>query len=35
LLREQGWRVITIWQCALRNENRVFQRLRHLLSPQA
>lgn len=33
-LRKQGWRVITIWQCSLRNENRVFQRLCRLLSPR-
>lgn len=32
LLRKQEWRVITIWQCALRNENRVFKRLSRLLS---
>ncbi len=32
LLRKQGWRVIIVWQCSLRNENRVFQRLCRLLS---
>lgn len=34
LLRNQGWRVITIWQCSLCNENRVLQRLRHLICPR-
>jgi DNA mismatch endonuclease (patch repair protein) len=34
LLRKQGWRVITVWQCSLRNENRVFQRLCRMLSPK-
>ena len=34
LLRKRGWRVITVWQCSLRNENRVFQRLCRLLSPR-
>jgi DNA mismatch endonuclease (patch repair protein) len=34
LLRKEGWRIITIWQCALRNKNHVFQRLCRLLSPK-
>jgi DNA mismatch endonuclease (patch repair protein) len=33
-LRKEGWRVFTIWQCALRNENRIMKRLCRLLSPR-
>ncbi|MCP4257818.1 MAG: DNA mismatch endonuclease Vsr [Planctomycetes bacterium] len=31
LLRKQGWRVITIWQCALRNPERVIRRLQRMI----
>lgn len=34
LLRKQGWHILTIWQCALRNENRVTKRLCRMLSPR-
>jgi DNA mismatch endonuclease (patch repair protein) len=32
LLRKQGWHVITIWQCALKNPERVSRRLRRMTS---
>lgn len=30
LLRKEGWHVITIWQCRLRNPGRVWNRLRRM-----
>lgn len=30
-LRGRGWRVMTVWQCQLRNEKRVIARLRRFL----
>ena len=34
LLRRQGWRVITIWQCRLRDIEKVLTRLRRMLPEQ-
>ena len=31
LLRKEGWHVITVWQCALRNPERVLRRLRRMI----
>jgi DNA mismatch endonuclease (patch repair protein) len=31
LLRKQGWHIITIWQCRLREQDQVTERLRRLL----
>ena len=31
-LRKQGWHVITIWQCSLRNPERVLRRLRRVIA---
>lgn len=31
LLRKEGWHVMTVWQCALRNPERVLRRLRRML----
>lgn len=31
LLRKEGWHVITVWQCALRNPERVLRRLRRMV----
>lgn len=31
LLRKEGWHVITIWQCALRNQEHVMSRLKRML----
>jgi len=32
LLREQGWHVITIWQCRLRKADQVLKRLKRIFS---
>ena len=32
LLRKQGWHVITIWQCKLRDSDQVLRRLKKMLS---
>jgi len=32
-LRKDGWHVLTIWQCALRNPERVLRRLERALCP--
>ena len=31
LLRKEGWHVITVWQCALRNPEHVLKRLRRMV----
>ena len=31
LLRKEGWHVITVWQCALRNPEHVLRRLRRMV----
>lgn len=35
LLRKQGWHVITIWQCRLRNLNQVVGRLKRMLTAKS
>jgi DNA mismatch endonuclease (patch repair protein) len=35
LLRKQGWQVITVWQCALRNQDRVKNRLSRMLGKKS
>jgi DNA mismatch endonuclease (patch repair protein) len=30
-LRKEGWHVITVWQCALRNQDRIMARLQRML----
>ncbi len=32
LLRKQGWHIITIWQCRLRNLNQVVSRLKKIIN---
>ena len=32
LLRKQGWHIMTIWQCRLRDQNRVIKRLKIMLN---
>jgi DNA mismatch endonuclease (patch repair protein) len=31
LLRNQGWRVITVWQCSLRDPDKVLSRMKRML----
>jgi len=31
MLRKQGWHIMTIWQCTLRNPERVLRRLRRMI----
>ncbi len=31
MLRKQGWHIMTIWQCTLRNPERVVRRLRRII----
>jgi len=33
LLRKKGWHVLTVWQCRLREADRVLKRLRRALGP--
>jgi len=33
LLQKQGWRVVTIWECSLRNKKRVLAQLKRALKP--